>query len=161
MVLMEKHTQQKGEKGFLVILGLFSLICFAASLKLFLAAPKLSGEGTVPVLCALVMLIMTGVTFAELRGCPEPFEDRLPLVKKVKKTFAFLFPGKVGVIVLYCILYAVMLSLIGFVVSTFLFLALSMLTLNHEKKLRMLVISGITTVCVLVVFQYLFQVQLP
>lgn len=161
MVLMEKHTQQKGEKGFLVILGLFSLICFAASLKLFLAAPKLSGEGTVPVLCALVMLIMTGVTFAELRGSPEPFEDRLPLVKKVKETFAFLFPGKVGVIVLYCILYAVILSLIGFVVSTFLFLALSMLTLNREKKLRMLVISGITTVCVLVVFQYLFQVQLP
>ena len=54
-----------------------------------------------------------------------------------------------------------MLNVIGFAVSTVLFLALSMLTLNHEKKLRMLVISGITTVCVLVVFQYIFQVQLP
>ena len=62
---------------------------------------------------------------------------------------------------LYCILYAVMLNFIGFAVSTVLFLALSMLTLNHEKKLRMLVISGITTACVLVVFQYIFQVQLP
>ena len=66
-----------------------------------------------------------------------------------------------GVIVLYCILYAVMLNFIGFAVSTVLFLALSMLTLNHEKKLRMLVIAGITTACVLVVFQYIFQVQLP
>ena len=158
---MEKNTQQKGEKGFLVFLGLFSLVCFAASMKLFLAAPKLSGEGTVPALCSLVMLVTTVLSFAELRGCPQPFEDKLPLVKKAKETFAFLFPGKVGVIVLYCILYAVALSFIGFAVSTFLFLALSMITLNHEKKLRMLVISCITMLCVLVVFQYIFQVQLP
>ena len=158
---MVKHTQQKGERGFLVILGLFSLLCFIASLKLFLAAPKLSGEGTVPALCALVMLATTVLSFAELRGCPQPFEDGLPLVRKLKETFAYLFPGKVGIIVTYCILYAVMLNFIGFAVSTFLFLALSMLTLNHEKRLRMLVISGVTTLCVLIVFQHIFQVQLP
>ena len=158
---MEKHMQQKGEKGFLIILTLFSLVCFIASMRMFFTAPKLSGEGTVPALCSLVMLVTTILSFAELRGCPQPFEDKFPLVKKVKETFAFLFPGKVGVIVLYCILYAVMLNFIGFAVSTVLFLALSMLTLNHEKKLRMLVIAGITTACVLVVFQYIFQVQLP
>ena len=158
---MEKHTQQKGEKGFLAVLGLFSLVCFIASMKLFFSAPKLSGEGTVPALCSLVMLVTTILSFAELRGCPQPFEDKLPFVKKAKETFAFLFPGKVGSIILFCILYAVALNFIGFAVSTVLFLALSMLTLNHEKKLRMLVISGITTVCVLVVFQYIFQVQLP
>ena len=158
---MEKRTQQKGEKGFLVILALFSLVCFIASVKMFLTTPKLSGEGTVPALCSLIMLATTFLSFTELRGCPQPFEDKLPLVKKMKETFAFLFPGKVGIIVLYCILYAVALNFIGFAVSTFLFLALSMLTLNHEKKLRMLVISGITMLCVLVVFQYIFQVQLP
>ena len=158
---MEKHTQQKGEKGFLIILTLFSLVCFIASMRMFFTAPKLSGEGTVPTLCSLVMLVTTILSFAELRGCPQPFEDKLPLVKKAKETFAFLFPGKVGIIVLYCILYAVMLNFIGFAVSTVLFLALSMLTLNHKKKLRMLVIAGITTACVLVVFQYIFQVQLP
>lgn len=158
---MEKRTQQKGELGFLIVLGLFSLVCFIASMKLFLTTPKLSGEGTVPVLCSLVMLVTTVLSFAELRGCPQPFEDKLPLVKKAKETFTFLFPGKVGMIVLYCILYAVMLSFIGFAVSTFLFLTLSMLTLNYEKKFRMLVISGITMLCVLVIFQYIFQVQLP
>lgn len=158
---MDKHTQQKGEKGFLMILALFSLVCFIASMKMFLTAPKLSGEGTVPALCSLVMLVTTILSFAELRGYPQPFEDKLPLVKKAKETFAFLFPGKVGAIILFCILYAVALNFIGFAVSTVLFLALSMLTLNHEKKLRMLVIAGITTACVLVVFQYIFQVQLP
>ena len=158
---MEKHTQKKGEQGFLIVLGLLSLGCFIASMKMFLASPKLSGEGTVPALCSLVMLVTAIIIFAELRGCPQPFEDNLPLVKKVKETFAFLFPGKVGIIVIYCILYAVALNFIGFVVSTFLFLALSMLTLNRQKKLRMLVISGAATLCILVVFQYIFQVQLP
>ena len=158
---MEKHTQQKGEKGFLIILTLFSLVCFIASMRMLFTAPKLSSEGTVPALCSLVMLVTTILSFAELRGCPQPFEDKLPFVKKAKETFAFLFPGKVGSIILFCILYAVALNFIGFAVSSVLFLALSMLTLNHEKKLRMLVISGITTVCVLVVFQYIFQVQLP
>ena len=158
---MEKHTQQKGEKGFLIILTLFSLVCFIASMRMFFSAPKLSREGTVPALCSLVMLVTTILSFAELRGCPQPFEDKLPFVKKAKETFAFLFPGKVGSIILFCILYAVALNFIGFAVSTVLFLALSMLTLNHEKKFRMLVISGITMLCVLVIFQYIFQVQLP
>lgn len=158
---MEKNIQQKGEKGFIAVLGLFSLICFIASVKLFLTAPKLSGEGTMPALCSLVMLVTSIILFAELKGSTRPFEDKLPFVKRLKETLTFLFPGKVGIIVLYCILYAVMLNFIGFAVSTFLFLALSMLTINHEKKLRMLVISGITTICILVVFQYIFQVQLP
>ena len=67
---MEKHTRQKGEKGFLTVLGLSSLVCFIASMKLFLAAPKLSGEGTVPALCSLVMLVTTVLSFAELKVCP-------------------------------------------------------------------------------------------
>ena len=158
---MEKRTPQKGERGFLLALGLFALICFIASLKLFIDAPKLSGEGTIPALCALVMLLMTGAILLELRGGPRPFEDGLPLFKKAKETFAFLFPGKVGIIVLYCVLYAIALGLIGFAVSTFLFLLLSLITLSHENMLRTLVIAGVTTVSILVLFQYIFQVQLP
>ena len=61
----------------------------------------------------------------------------------------------------YCLLYAVLLGVVGFAVSTFAFLALSMITLNSKKKMRMLVISGITMVCIIVLFQYIFQVQLP
>ena len=158
---MEKRTPQKGERGFLLALGLFALICFIASLKLFIAAPKLSGEGTIPALCSLIMLLMTGAILLELRGGPRPLEDGLPFVKKAKDTFAFLFPGKVGIIVLYCVLYAVALSFIGFAVSTFLFLLLSMITLSHKNMLRTLVIAGVTTVSILVLFQYIFQVQLP
>lgn len=158
---MEKKTRQKGETGFISLLGLFSLICFIASAKLFISAPKLSGEGTVPALCSLVMLITCVILLAELKNASRPYEDKITSIKKLKEIFAFLFPGKVGVIVIYCVLYAVALGFIGFAVSSFLFLAFSMLTLNNENRVRMLVISAAATVCILVVFQYIFQVQLP
>ena len=45
---MKKRKLEKGERGFVIALGIFSAICLVASLKLFLSAPKLAGEGTVP-----------------------------------------------------------------------------------------------------------------
>ena len=158
---MKKRKLEKGERGFVIALGVFSLVCLIASLKMFLTAPILSGEGTVPTLCSLIMLLMTAVILAEMRGCERAFEDKLPLAAKAKELFLFLFPGKVGLVVVYCLVYVVLLSFAGFAVSTFAFLAISMTTLNSEKKIRMLVISGITMVCILIVFQYIFQVQLP
>lgn len=158
---MKKRKLEKGERGFVAALGIFSAICLVASLKLFLSAPKLAGEGTVPLLCSLVMLGMTAVILMEMRGCEKAFEDNLPLVSKAKEMFEYLFPGKVGLIVVYCLVYAVLLGVVGFAVSTFAFLVISMITLNSKKKIRMLVISAITMVCIIVVFQYIFQVQLP
>ena len=92
---MKKRKLEKGERGFVIALGIFSAICLVASLKLFLSAPKLAGEGTVPLLCSLVMLGMTGVIMMEMRGCEKAFEDNLPLVSKAKEMFAYLFPDKV------------------------------------------------------------------
>lgn len=156
-----KRKLEKGERVFFIVIGIFALICLIASLKLFLAAPTLSGEGTVPLLCSAVMLLMTVISLLEMRGHETPYEDKLPLVGKIKEAFHFLFPGKVGLIMIYCILYVALLSVTGFAVSTFLFLAVSMITLNSQRKIRMLVISGITMVCIIIVFQYIFQVQLP
>ena len=158
---MKKRKLEKGERGFVIALGIFALICLIASLKMFLTAPTLSGEGTVPTLCSLVMLLMTVVILLEMRGSERAFEDKIPFVAKAKEMFVFLFPGKVGLVIVYCLIYVVLLSFVGFAASTFAFLAISMITLNSEKKIRMLVISGITMVCILVVFQYIFQVQLP
>ncbi|MCI8810111.1 MAG: tripartite tricarboxylate transporter TctB family protein [Oscillibacter sp.] len=158
---MKKRNLEKGERGFVIALGFFALVCLAASAKMFLSAPALSGEGTVPLLCSLVMLLMVGTACLEMRGCGSAFEDKLPFVRRAKEVFRFLFPGKVGLIVVYCLVYTGLLAYAGFAVSTFAFLVISMLTLNRAKKIRILVISGVAMVCIVVVFQYIFQVQLP
>ncbi len=158
---MNERKRLKGEQGFFMILGLVSLFFFIVSLKMFISAPTLSGEGTIPLLCCIVMLVTTVMSLMELRGYPKAFEKGIPIVQKAKETLQYLFPGKVGIITIYCVLYGVVLSLLGFAVSTFLFLVVSMLTLSSGKKLRTVLISLATTVAIIVLFQYIFQVQLP
>jgi len=158
---MKKRVLEKGEAGFLAALGIFSLISLAASLKVFVSAPTLNGEGTVPLLTSLVLILMTVLIFLEMRGCPRGLDKTLPLGRKAREVFQFLFPGQVGIIIVYCVVYAVLMGFVGFAVSTFAFLAASILTLNRESKIMPFVISAVTVACILVLFQFIFKVQLP
>ena len=80
---------------------------------------------------------------------------------QARKLFQYLFPGKVGVIIVYCLIYAVLLNFLGFAVSSLIFLVGSMITLNREHKIRSFVISAITLACIMILFQSIFKVQLP
>ena len=154
---MKKRKLEKGELGFIAILGVFSLICF----KIFVDAPTLKGEGTVPLITSTILLIMTATIFFETRGCPRGFEKGAALGQKAREVFQYLFPGQVGIITVYCLVYAVLLGLVGFAVSSFAFLAGSMLTLNREKKIQPFIVSAITLACIMILFQFIFKVQLP
>lgn len=156
---MNKRTLEKGELGFIAVLGLFGLVCLAASLRIFVKAPTLNGEGTIPLITSLVLLAMTAVMLFEARGFPRGFEKGAG--RKVRELFRFLFPGMVGVIVLYSLVYAVLLGVVGFAVSTFIFLVGAMVTLNRANPVRSFVISAITLACIIVLFQFIFKVQLP
>ncbi len=158
---MKKRALEKGELGFVVILGIIGLICFIASLRIFVTAPTLNGEGTVPLITSIVLLVMSGVMVFEVRDNPRGFEKGTALGVKVRELLQYLFPGKVGIIVVYCIVYCVLLNVLGFAVSTTVFLVGSMITLNKEKKLRSFLVSVITMACILILFQYIFKVQLP
>ena len=158
---MKKRKLEKGELGFVAALGVFSLICLAASLRIFIETPTLNGEGTVPVITSLILVIMSVVIFFEMRGCPRGFTKGTVLGQRIKELLQYLFPGQVGIIVIYCLVYAVLLGIIGFAASTFVFLAGSMITLNQQKKVRSLIISAITLACIIVLFQSIFKVQLP
>lgn len=158
---MKKRTLEKGELGFIAVLGVFSLICLAASARMFAKSPTLNGEGTVPLITSLVLTAMTVVMLFEVRGFPRGFEKGAALGQKARELLQFLFPGMVGVIILYCLLYAVLLGVVGFPVSTFVFLVGSMLTLNRANKVRTFLISAITLACIIILFQFIFKVQLP
>lgn len=158
---MKKRTLEKGELGFIAVLGVFSLICLVASARMFAKSPTLNGEGTVPLITSLVLIVMTLVMLFEVRGFPKGFEKGAALGQKAKELLHFLFPGMVGVIILYCLLYAILLGIVGFPISTFVFLVGAMLTLNRANKVRSFVISAITLVCIIILFQFIFKVQLP
>lgn len=157
---MKKRPLEKGEAGFLTALAAFSLVCLIASLRVFVKTPALSGEGTVPLITSVILLAMSIVMRFEIRGCPRGFDKGMALGQKMRELFRFLFPGMVGLVILYCLLYAVLLGIAGFPIATFAFLAGSMLTLNRANKIRSLLISAATLACILVLFQFIFKVQL-
>ena len=158
---MKKRTLEKGELGFVLALGAFSLIALIASIKMFVTAPTLNGEGTVPLITSAILVLMAVIMLVEIRGCPRGFEKGVALGVKVREIFRFLFPGMVGIITLYCVVYAVLLNFLGFLVSTLIFLVGSMITLNREHKIRSVLVSVITLACIMILFQYIFKVQLP
>ena len=158
---MKKRILEKGELGFVVVLGVFSLICLIASVRLFVTAPTLNGEGTVPLITSVILVLMSVIMLAEMRGCPSGFEKGTALGGKARELFQFLFPGMVGIIIIYCLVYAVILKFLGFAVSTLIFLAGSMITLNRKRKVRSILISVITLACIMILFQYIFKVRLP
>lgn len=158
---MKKRKLEKGELGFIAVLGIFSIICLIASLRIFVTAPTLNGEGTVPLITSCVLILMILVMLFEMRGCPRGFERGTALGQKARELLQFLFPGMVGPIILYCLVYAVLLKILGFIVSTLIFLVASMITLNREHKLRSVVVSAVTLACIVILFQFIFKVQLP
>ena len=158
---MKPRKLNKGEKGFLFLLMIVSAVFLAASVKLFIKAPKLNGEGTIPMVISFLMLVMTILMQWEIRKFQKAFEPGLALAEKAKETFAYLFPGKVGLICLYCIVYAILLGIVGFKISTFAFLLGSILTLNSEKKVQAVIISAVTLAMILLLFQMIFKVRLP
>ena len=158
---MKKRLLEKGELGFVVALGVFGLFCLIASVRVFVTAPTLNGEGTVPLITSAVLVLASLVMLAEMRGCSCGFEKGAAFGAKVRELFAFLFPGKVGLIVIYCLVYAVILNFLGFAVSTLIFLSGSMITLHRERKARSVLVSSVTLACIMILFQYIFKVRLP
>ena len=158
---MKKRPLEKGELGFVAVLGVFGLVCLIASVRMFVTAPTLNGEGTVPLITSGILIVMIIIMLWEMRGCPGGFEKGTALAQIAPELFQYLFPGKVGVIIVYCLIYAVLLNFLGFAVSTLIFLVGSMITLNREHKIRSFVISAITLACIMILFQSIFKVQLP
>ena len=158
---MKPRKLNKGEKGFLFLMMIVSAVFLAASVKLFIKAPKLNGEGTIPMVISFLMLVMTILMQWEIRKFQKAFEPGAALAEKAKEIFAYLFPGKVGLICLYCIVYAILLGIVGFKISTFAFLLGSILTLNSEKKVQAVIISAVTLAMILLLFQMIFKVRLP
>ena len=158
---MKKRTLEKGELGFVLALGAFGIVALIASIKMFVTAPTLNGEGTVPLITSGILMSMVIIMLFEMRGSPRGFEKGVAFGRKVSELLQFLFPGMVGIIVVYCVIYAVILDFLGFAVSTLIFLVTSMITLNREHKIRSFVVSAITMACIIILFQFIFKVQLP
>lgn len=158
---MKIRKLEKGEQSFILILSIFSLVSFIASIQMFMKDTSLSSQGAFPLLISSLLLIMTVVMIWEIRKCPSTFEKNIKFSDKVKATFQELFPGKILPVIAMVIIYGIALPRIGFIISTFLFLFLSMITLKKGNIKTSLIVSAGLVVFILVLFQFIFKVILP
>ena len=158
---MKDRKLQLGERPFLWFSFVVAVVFLIAAIRLYIAKPGVGGPSAFPLLAASIMVIGAGFSLLEIiKSSTEQIESD-SLETKALFVFKVLFPDKVLIIMIYCFVYAFLMSRIGFYFSTFLFLFCSMVTLSPRKPLQLAFISICLLISVWIVFVVVFRVRLP
>lgn len=158
---MKIRKLEKGELIAILAFALLSVILFILALQVFLKDPTLSSAGAFPFLMTTLMLIMSGLMLFELRKYASAYEEKTNVLEKFKESSIYIFPDKIFFILIFIVVYAIALPKVGFIISTALYLFISMITLKNKDILKSLVVSIGIVAFILVVFQFIFKVMLP
>ncbi|AEF53466.1 tripartite tricarboxylate transporter TctB family protein [Marinomonas posidonica] len=145
------ETRKPGERlfGFLLIIG--SVYLFWQSYKIS-GFSDLSSAGAFPMATAATMLLASCIVFVNTL--------KLPATQGMD-FFSHCFPPIVAIIMALILIYAVVLESLGFILSSFIFLFISIQFLYRRSVLTTLAISLLSLIMVYIVFRLVFQVVLP
>lgn len=128
------------------------IFLFVVSIFFFLGARGMEGDsGLFPKILSGLIFVLTCVELGEV------LTNRIKESKKKEERS----PRKLIYIIGLSILYVVLIKPLGFVVSTFLFLAGSMKLLEVKNKKLAVLVPFITATIIYVVFKILLKVQIP
>lgn len=128
------------------------IFLFVVSIFFFLGAKGMEGDsGLFPKILSGLIFVLTCVELGEV------LTNRIKESKKKEERSA----RKLMYIIVLSILYVVLIKPLGFVISTFLFLAASMKLLEVKNKKLAVLVPFITAAIIYVVFKILLKVQIP
>ncbi len=151
------HPRLPGELSFMVLIVAFSAFMLWASYQIS-KFESISSAGVFPMVCALTMLV-TGATSLWKTA-------RTPLVLEADETLGQqmvrkVLPLQLVLFTILIVIYMMALEYLGFLLSSYLFLAASMRLLGSQKMgLNLLVSLGVLA-AIFIVFQTAFSVVLP
>jgi putative tricarboxylic transport membrane protein len=155
------HTPRRRLAGELVFIGL--LVAFGAFMLRtaygISGFSSLTSAGAFPMVAALVMLISAGIALAGTAKLP-----RAPAAAGEGLAAQFrgqLLPGVVVGFTLAIALYMLALERLGFLLASYVFLAISMRLLGSRRRGLNLLVSALSLGAIYVVFQTVFSVVLP
>ena len=147
-----------GELGFCLALLLFSLTALSLSYRIS-GFSSWSSAGSVPLGASLVMCVSAlAVIFRELSKPSPEFE---PGGTPARGFFEKVFPTRHAVFVAVLIAYMALLEPLGFIASSFLYLAAASLVLGERRYAHMIAVNAILLAAVYFVFRTAFSVVLP
>ncbi|MDP3487984.1 MAG: tripartite tricarboxylate transporter TctB family protein [Bacillota bacterium] len=153
--LIKDHKADKpGELYFVMFLIIVTVAFLAESFKLpGLQNGNVGAPGVIPqVVTTTVLLLLCMVGFSLLR------KEKRPAVTAV---LGFLFSTEVVVLLSLITLYAFVLELLRFEITSMLFLWVAMYFLERKQPVKKLLISAGTVGVIVLVFGYAFRVVLP
>jgi putative tricarboxylic transport membrane protein len=158
MTMPEKKSRLPGELTFTLLLLLGSLYLFQQAYGIS-GFESLTSAGVFPMLSALVMVItaliaMSGVVQSPLAVPDEGESPSGHFIRRITPSVWAMFTTAV-------VLFMLLLSKLGFVLSAYLFLVLSMRLLGSTRWLFNILLSAVSLAVVYLIFQTVFSVILP
>ena len=158
---LDERTFSFREYFVLTVSALMNCFFLYESIQIFMKKPGADAPGTFPLILSCLMVLLNVFLFAEahhrIPKCTEKFPSVLSaLAASVKAEL----PVNVVVTFAATIVYVVLMSAVGFVVSTLVFLVGLTVYLDRKKWAVALVSSAVITAAIYVVFGLIFRVRL-
>lgn len=151
------HPRLPGELSFMALIVAFSTFMLWASYNIS-KFESISSAGAFPMVCAAAMLITGLMSLAKTARAKLALEGGETLLQQFARRLA---PPQLVLFAVLITIYMLLLERLGFLVSSYLFLASAMQLLGSRRTLLNLLISAVTLAAIYVVFQTAFSVVLP
>ncbi len=146
-----------GELTFMALIVAFSAFMLWTSFQIS-KFDSISSPGVFPMLCSALMVV-TGLMSLRETWKASPGADANQSV--FQQFLVQLAPLKLVLFTALIVAYMLALEVTGFLLSSYLFLVLSMQVLGSKKVVLNLLVSALVLVCIFIVFQTAFSVVLP
>ncbi len=157
---MDKKTKP-GEKGFPILLLLLGIFVTKESAEMYRQAPQLQGYGTVPLICGILLIVLSVFVILNNFRLESEIKEQ-PVKEKAQNVIQHLFSKDVLVMLALIVAYCLLLNFgLPFIVSSPIFLWVSMTYLRRGDYIKNIVFTAIIMVFVIVVFNVAFHVVLP
>jgi len=161
-----KKTQYIRELMFLILLAAASAALLVPSLQMWLKKPGPNAPGMFPSIVSFGMLFCDVIAVIQLlrRGADERLDPEQSSWDKLKFVIGAEVPFTVFVMMAATLLYIAGLSVIGFYISTFVYLAFAILFLykgDRSKVVQAVAVAAGMDLAVYVIIDLIFQIHMP
>ena len=151
------HSRLPGELTFMVSMVAFSAFMLWTSFHIS-KFDSISSPGVFPMLCAALMVV-TGLL--SVRQAWKASSSAQASQSVFQQFVIQLAPLKLVLFTALIVAYMLALEVTGFLVSSYVFLLLSMQVLGSKKIVVNLLVSALVLICIFIVFRTAFSVILP
>lgn len=159
MLKLETRELKAGEIGLSIILVLFSIFAIYQSYRINGADLTISSPGAFPTFISIMLLIFSIWILVE--NYRSNIQMKNTIKEKINDIGSLTLSKEILLIIIFIIIYALIIDKIGFVVSTIMFLWISISFLSKEKIFINLGLSILIVAGIVLIFNTIFNVVLP